>query len=127
MCCEIYESGLKTIGQCRTDGTIAFVVAPEKNDLKIGHINRVLKVWSGVMEEFVDQREMYGDYVEFPLIDDFACRPGESGHFQVKQPAFAFADLARDFRKSVGEQLLKTPLIRRPVLENEIAHQPYRN
>ena len=32
---------------CRTDGTIAFVSRPRKNDLKIGHINRVLKVWSG--------------------------------------------------------------------------------
>lgn len=45
-------------------------------------------------------------------------------HFQVKQPAFNFADLARDFRKSVGEQSLKTPLTLRSFLENEIAHKP---
>jgi hypothetical protein len=59
VCFEIRESGLEAIGQCGKDGTIAFVVAPEKNVFKIGQVNRVRKVWSGITEEFVNEREVY--------------------------------------------------------------------
>jgi hypothetical protein len=100
---EIHEGNSKGSRQCRKSRTIAFVVAPEKNVLKVGHVNRVLKVRSGVAEEFVNKREVRGNLFEIASVDGYTCRPSENGHFQVKQSPLNFVDLIRDCREAIGE------------------------
>ncbi|MCI3953634.1 MAG: hypothetical protein K0R53_3134, partial [Burkholderiales bacterium] len=34
-----------------------------------GHVDRVLQVWSGVTEEFVNKREVSGNLIEIASVD----------------------------------------------------------
>ena len=56
---EIHKGDPEWIREHRTGRMVAFVVFPEKNVLKVGHVDRVLKVGIGVAEEFVNEREVY--------------------------------------------------------------------
>jgi hypothetical protein len=84
------------------------------------------KIRSGVIEEFVNELEVRPDLFEILVVDGCACCPGESGHFQVKQPALDFVYLTGYAGKTVGEQFLEMPLTLGAVAVNEISHQPYR-
>ena len=66
---EIHEGDSEWIREHRTGRMVAFVVLPEKNILKVGHVDRVLKVGGGVAEEFVNEREVYCNLVYIASVD----------------------------------------------------------